>query len=254
MMNSIYTAFTQPITDVDGIGPASAKKLQKSGLNSMGDLLFHLPKSWVDDQNITPIAQLTAKQSARIQGVVDSRRSHGFGRKATIHIRLSDDSGASIELSFFHASYLMSDARLQEGQSITARGTVEKWGNKWQMTHPEWSTIARFQAGYIPQYASIAGFNGKKIAIWLQKCFKRIPNTSQSPLDALLPDQPSLLQALSLLHQSRQHPPQSKPMQQARQRLQLEELIVYLSLMQQQRKLAEITTQPLDSSHAKQLE
>lgn len=248
----IYPSFYLPIERVDGIGPVAAKKLQALGYSSLGSLLFHLPKSWIDDRTITPINMLQIKQEARIQGNVESRRSSGFGRKATVHITLADETGASIQLSFFHANYMMSDARLQEGQSITVRGTPDQWGNKWQMTHPDWSAVDRFNAGWVPKYASLAGFNGKKIGGWIKKALQLVAREAQSPLDAHLADQPSLVQALRTIHTNEQYAPDSSEMSQALTRLQLEELLVYLQLMQNQRKQAEVATNPLNISNKEQ--
>jgi len=253
MSQDIYTNFFLPIEHIDGIGSISAKKLQQKGYHCIGDLLFHLPKSWIDDRNITAISALLPKQPARIKGIVEQRRSSGYGRKATVHITLVDEAGAAIHLSFFHANYMMSDARLTEGQSITVRGVADLWGNKWQMTHPEWSPIERFQAGWIPKYASLAGFSGKKIAGWIKNALQLMPNIIHSPLDEHLTQQPSLLKALQSIHLNEKFDPESKTIQEALTRLQLEELLVYLNLMQAQRKLAEIKTTPLPSSAQEEL-
>ncbi len=248
MSHDIYIHFFQPIAQVDGIGAVSVKKLQKLGYHTVGDLLFHLPKAWLDDRNILPISALQPKRAARIQGIVTQRHSNGFGRKATVHITVTDASGDSLHLSFFHANYMMSDARLSEGQHITVRGIADKWGNKWQMTHPEWSPLERFHAGWLPKYASLAGFNGKKIASWIKGALNLIPSTSTSFLDEHLTGQLSLLAALRMIHRNEQFDPDSQIMLQAQTRLQLEELLVYLNLMQAQRKLAEIKTTPIPST------
>ncbi len=248
----IYPSFYLPIERIDGIGPVAAKKLQALGYSSVGSLLFHLPKSWVDDRHIKPISELIPKQEARIAGTITSRRSHGFGRKATVHITLADDTGASIQLSFFHAKYMMSDARLAEGQKITVRGTPDKWGSKWQITHPEWLPIDRFEPCWKAIYASVAGYNGSKISGWIKKGLMLIAKEAESPLDNHLPDYPSLYQALNLLHNNEHFSPDSETMQQALTRLQLEELLVYLQLMQNQRKLAEINTTPLPTTEKEQ--
>ncbi|MDQ7001756.1 MAG: ATP-dependent DNA helicase RecG, partial [Ghiorsea sp.] len=211
-------------------------------------LLFHLPKSWVDDRIVTPINDLIPKQEARIQGVVQSRRSHGFGKKATVHITLANETGATIQLSFFHAKYMMSDARLQEGQSITVRGVADTWGNTYQMTHPDWLPIDRFKAGWVAKYASLAGFNGKKVSGWIKKILHMLAKEAQSPLDKHLNAMPSLVQALNLMHSNTSCSPDSATMQQALTRLQLEELLVYLQLMQNQRQQAEVQTTPLSAT------
>jgi ATP-dependent DNA helicase RecG len=245
----IYASFSLPIEHIDGIGPVAAKKLQKLGYHTIGDLLFHLPKDWIDDRVITPISALLPKQAARIQGIVESRRSNGYGRKATVHVTVADDTGQAIHLSFFHANYMMSDARLQEGQAITVRGVADRWGSKWQMTHPEWLPVERFQAGWIPQYASLAGLSGKKIGLWIKKALSLVATTSSSTLDALLIDQSSLLSALQLTHLNEKLDPHSQTMRQAMTRLQLEELIVYLNIMSAQRKQAEIKTIAMPSTN-----
>ncbi len=253
MSHDIYTSFFQSIEHIDGVGAVSAKKLQKKGYHHVGDLLFHLPKSWVDDRTITPISKLLPKQAYRIQGVIEQRRSVGFGRKATVHITLVDDSGLTIHLSFFHANYMMSDARLSEGQTITVRGIADRWNNQWQMTHPEWSTVEKYQAGWIARYASLAGFSGKKVALWIKNALNLMPTGSQSLLDEHLPAQPSLLDALRAIHLNEQLDPDSSTISQAQTRLQLEELLVYLNLMQTQRKLAEIKTEPMPASAQEEL-
>ncbi len=249
---NIYPSFYCPIVHIDGIGPVIAKKLQASGYCSVGSLLLHLPKSWVDDRYITPISALVRKQEARIAGTITSRKSHGFGRKTTVHITLSDDTGTSIILSFFHAKYMMSDARLAEGQNITVRGIPDKWGNKWQMPHPEWQPISHFEPCWKAKYASIAGYSGRQVGGWIHKGLQLIAPEAQSPLDKHLPNYPSLYQALHLLHNNARHDPESPVIQQALQRLQIEELMVYLQLMQQQRKQAEVCTTPLPTTTKEQ--
>jgi len=253
MSLDIYNNFFLPIEHVDGIGSVSAKKLHKLGYQNVGDLLFHLPKGWIDDRTITPIAQLMPKQTARIHGIIDHRRSSGFGRKATVHITLTDESGHSIDLSFFHAKYMMSDARLLEGQSITVRGTADRWGNKWQMTHPEWAPAERFEAGWVAKYGSLAGFSGKKIGGWIKRALQLIPNTATSPLDAMLTELPSLIVALKIIHLNKELEPTSSIIQDAYKRLQLEELLIYLNLMQTQRKQAAIKTTPMPESAQEEL-
>ena len=252
MSHDIYHQLFMPIEHIDGIGSVSAKKLQKKGYHHVGDLLFHLPKSWIDDRTITPVCHLTPKQPARIQGEVSSRRSHGFGRKATVHITLTDDNGHNIELSFFHAKYMMTDARLSEGQTISVRGTPDRWGSKWQMTHPEWSPVSRFEQGWIPKYPSLAGFNGKKIGAWIERALSLIPADAASPLDHLLQGEPTLLSALKHVHLNRVDAPDSQTSKQHFHRLQLEELLVYFKLMQEQRKLAEVHSCSLSSSTLEQ--
>ena len=47
-----------PVTTLKGVGPGMAAKLEKVGLNSLQDLLFHLPLRYEDRTRITSIRDL----------------------------------------------------------------------------------------------------------------------------------------------------------------------------------------------------
>ena len=48
---------TTPVTDLPGVGPARARALDKLGLKTLGDLLYHLPRQYQDRRQIYSIAQ-----------------------------------------------------------------------------------------------------------------------------------------------------------------------------------------------------
>jgi ATP-dependent DNA helicase RecG len=52
------TAAALPVTTLKGIGPAAAKKLERLGLRTVQDLLFHLPFRYQDRTRVVPIGTL----------------------------------------------------------------------------------------------------------------------------------------------------------------------------------------------------
>lgn len=52
-MNELY----QPIESLKGIGKARAEKYHKMGINTMYDLLYHIPRKYLDYRNYVPINQ-----------------------------------------------------------------------------------------------------------------------------------------------------------------------------------------------------
>ena len=90
------------ITRIKGIGPAIAEKLQRLGIFSALDLLFHLPLRYEDRTHVQTIQELRNGQSAVIEGEITSN-SVQFGKRRSLVCRLKDSSGV-IDLRFFYFS------------------------------------------------------------------------------------------------------------------------------------------------------
>ncbi|MES0371761.1 MAG: hypothetical protein ABUK11_05725, partial [Mariprofundaceae bacterium] len=107
----VYQSLLQPLNLIPGVGSAIEKRLQQRGVHSIGDLLLHLPKSYIDDREMIAIKDLQEGVEARIQGRIIRKSARGFGRKRQVTITLADDDDARITLNFFHSGYMMTDAR-----------------------------------------------------------------------------------------------------------------------------------------------
>jgi len=228
-----------PLSAVKGVGPALEKRLHMRAIDTLGDLLLHLPKEYIDDRQVISIPLLTDGMAARIQGRILTREARGYGKKKQVIILLADDSGR-IRLNFFHSGYMMSDARLSEGREISVRGVAERWQGQWQMTHPDWCVTESFQPGYQPVYGSLAGLSGKRIATMMQQALTVLPVSAASPLDALLANAvqlPGLRQALKQLH--RPADLSRDILNNSTVRLKSEEIIVYLHLMREKKRQAD---------------
>jgi len=133
----MYQALLRDMTVIAGVGPALAKRFAGAGMHCVGDLLLLIPKSYVDDRVNVPIRDLQAGVTARTSGRVLKVDSSGMGKKRQVMIVLGDDSGAQIELRYFHSPYLLRDARLAPGREISVRGKPEWWRSSCQMVHPD---------------------------------------------------------------------------------------------------------------------
>ncbi|WP_081610032.1 ATP-dependent DNA helicase RecG [Mariprofundus ferrooxydans] len=247
----MYQTMALPLSTVKGVGPALEKRLHQRDIRTLGDLLLHLPKDYIDDRQLSPIAQLCDGVSARIQGRILTKEARGYGKKRQVIILLADDSGR-IRLNFFHSGYMMSDARLSEGREIAVRGVAERWQGQWQMTHPEWCVSEAFQPGYQPVYRALAGLSGKRIATLIRQALTLLPVAASSPLDAVLAATASpLRQALSELHQP--HDLDSEALNRAAVRLKCEELILYLQLMREKKRQADCPAVSLQAETSSRL-
>jgi len=74
-----------PVLNLMGVGPFVAKKLNKLGIKTFGDLLYHLPFRYEDFSNITPIAKLKPACTERSRSVSKSQTVLGFSKKPILN-------------------------------------------------------------------------------------------------------------------------------------------------------------------------
>ncbi len=127
-------AMTRQIRYLKGVGPARAKRFGRLGIETVGDLLLHVPRRYVDRRHVASIASLRAGQEAVVAGTVaHTRFSRSRQGRRIFHATLTDGTG-SLDLTFFHADYL--SRRLRPGVRVSASGEVRFFGGR-AMAHPD---------------------------------------------------------------------------------------------------------------------
>ncbi len=122
------------LTDLKGIGPATVDKLGQMGLNTVLDLLFHLPLRYEDKTRLSPMGEVKPFQSALIQGEI-TKSFVMQGKKPILVCEVSDDSGF-IQLKFFNF-YYSQKIKMQPGKTLRAYGEVNNSLHGLDMIHPE---------------------------------------------------------------------------------------------------------------------
>lgn len=126
-----------PVTTLKGVGAAMAEKLKKVGIESIQDVLFHLPLRYQDRTRITPIGALRPGQDAVIEGQVMAA-DVVMGRRRSLIVRLQDGSGA-ISLRFFHFSFAQKES-FKAGSLVRCYGEVRPGASGLELYHPEYRT------------------------------------------------------------------------------------------------------------------
>ena len=127
-----------PVTDLHGVGIRIEEKLNRLGIFTIQDLLFHLPLRYIDQTRITPIGALQAGKSSLIQGTIDLTQI-SFGRRRSLLCRISDGTG-SLTLRFFYFSKAQLD-KLQRNIQVRCFGKARYGANTLEMIHPEYQLI-----------------------------------------------------------------------------------------------------------------
>ncbi len=226
----------------------------------MQDLLFHLPRRYIDRTRLHAIGSLQMGQEALIQGQIELTQLQ-FGKRRSLLCRISDGSGA-LMLRFFYFSRSQQN-KLAQGMHIQCWGQVRRVGNKLEMIHPEYQLIDNYDQGQLeqtltPVYPATEGLSQNKFRKLTEQAMDVFRRDS-SELPELVPETllteanlPGLVDALSYVHRP---PPDAEidalllghhPCQ---QRLAFEELLAqHLSLRCLRERVHKYPAPPLQDS------
>ena len=246
------------IARLKGAGPKLAEKLTTIGLNTIGDLLFHLPYKYQDRTRITPIGQLRLGMAVVIEAEIQSAQVI-FGRRRALLVKIQDGSGL-LTLRFFHFSQTQ-QKMFRRSAHIRAYGEVRMGAHGLELIHPEYQiqSTGKFPAldnRLTPLYPTTDGVNQQRLRQLIEQALL-ILNAQGGIAEWLPPDWlspwqlPALSNALNTLHH-----PGGDDIQQlldgshaAQQRLALEELLAHhLSLQSLRASVQAIGAQPVGHS------
>ncbi|MCG8434126.1 MAG: ATP-dependent DNA helicase RecG [Gammaproteobacteria bacterium] len=128
-----------PVTRLRGVGSQVAAKLEKLGIHTVQDVLFHLPLRYEDRTRVVPIGSLRAGQQAVIEGRVELTEIV-FRRRRSLLCRISDGTGA-ITLRFFYFSNNQVE-QLQRGATLRCFGEARRGPGALEIIHPEYRFIS----------------------------------------------------------------------------------------------------------------
>ena len=224
-----------PLSTLKGVGPSLAEKLEKIGLLSVQDMLFHLPLRYEDKTRVTTVRDLLVGTSTNIIGeITDNQITHG--KRRMLVVTLHDGTG-SIQLCFFSFSASQKNS-LAIGKTIRCYGEVKRGPRGYQIVHPEYKSLdddialTPVEETLTPVYPSTDGLRQVSLRSLTEQSLIRL---QRGQVEELLPatifnEQYSLSEALTIIHR----PPPDVSVEQleqgrhpAQQRLIKEELLAH---------------------------
>ncbi len=139
---------TVPVTALKGVGAALAEKLAKVGLETLQDVLFHLPLRYQDRTRIVPIGALRPGQDAVVEGIV-AGADVVMGRRRSLLVRLQDGSG-TLSLRFYHFSQAQKEG-LKRGTQVRCYGEVRPGSSGLEIYHPEYRALSGNEPAAVEQ-------------------------------------------------------------------------------------------------------
>lgn len=249
---------SQSITALKGVGPKLARKLERLGLFTVQDALFHLPFRYQDRTRILPLGGLQPGQFAVVKGIVEATDVAYRGRRVLI-CRISDGTGF-LTLRFFYFSNAQKD-NLQHGRNVRCYGEVRAGRDGLEMIHPEYQFVddneEEVESHLTPVYPTTEGLHQLSIRkLVLQAVERFLPDIDEYLPESLLRNLglPALQQALACVH--RPEPAEDIAMLEAgahpaQKRLAFEELLAHQLSLQRLREKQRRHSAPTMTGDAK---
>ncbi|MEQ9569090.1 MAG: hypothetical protein RLN75_02780, partial [Longimicrobiales bacterium] len=111
-----FSLLDKPIPFLKGVGPRRSEGLQRMGLLTARDLLFHVPRRYDDASTVNPIAELEVGMDATVRGRVRTKGVIPTRAGLRIFQAVLEDPSGRITVAWPGQPWL--DLKLREGDVL----------------------------------------------------------------------------------------------------------------------------------------
>ncbi len=193
-----------PLCELSGVGAKVAEKLEKVGLHTVQDLLFHLPLRYEDRTRVYPIVQLHHGLWAAVQGKVMAVDTL-FGKRKMLTVKISDGNG-TLTLRFFNFTAAMKN-NFAEGKFVHAYGEIKRGNQGLEIIHPDYKFFTPahtpdVEPNLTPVYPTTEGLRQLTLRNLTDQALVLLEKSAVQELlpSGLYDQQMTLAQALKIIH------------------------------------------------------
>ncbi|HEY7193874.1 MAG TPA: ATP-dependent DNA helicase RecG [Gemmatimonadales bacterium] len=217
-----------PVKFLKGVGPKRAEALQRLGIRTAGDLLYHTPHRYLDATTVTPLARVTIGQDVTCVGRVVSTGVLPTRRGLRVFRAVLRDASGLLECAWPGRPFL--ERQIKKGQLLLVTGPVRYYHGK-QLVPSEFIVLAEVGEGeesgewgvVLPVYPATEGLTHRQIRALVEQHLNELLPLVVDPHPAAFRERHQLIElrrALELMHR----PPQVADAELGRRRLAFDEL------------------------------
>jgi ATP-dependent DNA helicase RecG len=195
----------QDVSILRGVTELRQEQLQRLGIRTVGDLLFHFPRTYEDLTDYRPITALTPGSIQTVRGEVveiPDGRYLPDGR-SVVSIVISDDGEHCVEAVWFNQP--RAAGRFRYGQKVALSGKPKWYRDHWQMSSPRVQSLdgtAESQQ-VVPVYPLTEDLRPDRLRALLRQAVERFAGSLPEVLPAALRERqqlPDAATAIGLVH------------------------------------------------------
>jgi len=242
-------ALDSTVTVLPGVGPRHAQTLARLGITTLKDMLYYLPRKYVDYSQLVPINRLRYGDEVTVIGTVTSidHRTVSAGRYQIVEALISDGSG-TLRVTWFNQPWMA--RRMRSGTYISLSGKIDQYLGRLVMNNPEeWEPLEQQQLNtnrIVPVYPLTEQITQR----WLRRMMNQVVSYWAPRVSDPLPDEIRRAAGLIDLNTAllQVHFPDSwERLKAARHRLGFDEIfLLQLGVMRQKRAWEARTSRKFD--------
>ncbi len=182
-----------PIKEIPRIGPVFLKKLQRIGIKTVEDLLFHFPHRYEDFSDIRPISKIKVNETCCLQGkILEIGNLRTWKKRIILTEAIVEDKTGAIKVIWFNQSYLTQT--LKQGDWVCLAGKISSGKKGIYLSSPAYEKIPVINdklsmtnlthtGGIIPVYPETEGLSSR----WLRYILRPLLIKLKNEIPEILP-------------------------------------------------------------------
>jgi ATP-dependent DNA helicase RecG len=165
------------------VGKRTAAALESLDIATVGELVRHYPRRYVDRGKLTDIAGLEIGEQATLVAQVEKSvlRDMRSRRGKLLNVVIRDEKGATIDCTFFNGHKVQHI--IKPGVRAVFSGKVSVFNHKLQLTHPQFEPLD--EADEIRPFLSVYPATGKITSQQVARCVRQVLDLLDDPTDPL---------------------------------------------------------------------
>ena len=166
------------INSINGIGAKTASLFKKKNINTIFDLLWNLPRDFVDRGSIYSVNQL---EIGKVQTIKVLVKKYNFPRIRNLPNRVTcEDPTGKIDCVFFNSYEGYIRKILPLNQEVTISGKINFYNKKYQIVNPNYISTDLNSINKIhSKYSLTDGLNEKKYQKVINEVLKNLPDLDE---------------------------------------------------------------------------
>jgi ATP-dependent DNA helicase RecG len=177
------TSLDLPVSALPGVGDSAEKLLERLGIRTIGDLLWHLPRTYLDYSSFTPLRRVRADQQQTVEAILgriaQRRTARGQAMTEVELIDPADHAPTNVRATWFGRQFIKE--RFPEGQLVRLSGKVKFFGRSLQFSNPKIEPAAAepvHTGRIVPVYRLTEGLKEGVLRRWLHTAVEGGPRRS----------------------------------------------------------------------------